>query len=106
MNKVQGVAATLRPTRARRRTATGRAGTRGRLGSFGEGQEAARTGGAADDAKTLAVEFDGARSEFKPWREVCAEMKRHGFPDWPLNTPASLPHFCEYAERAGLAPTG
>eukprot|EP00959_Pyramimonas_sp_CCMP1952_P381382 7991476-Pyramimonas_sp.AAC.1 len=33
-------------------------------------------------------------------------MSRHGFADWPLDTPPTGIHFCAHMERTGRVPSG
>lgn len=58
-----------------------------------------------DDARTLAVDYDGQGERQKPWRLGCREMKEVPFEDWPLEGPRTVLHLAKHMERHGKTPS-
>lgn len=54
---------------------------------------------AADDARTLTVDYDDQGERYKAWRDVCRECKEYGFPDWPHEGPQTTLHILKHMQK-------
>lgn len=58
----------------------------------------------AEDARTLAVEYDDQGERFKLWRDVCRECREYAYPDWPHEGPQSVLHLIKHMHKHGGSP--
>ena len=54
-----------------------------------------------DDARTLPVEYDEQGERYKPWRDVCKEVREYSYPDWVHEGPQSCLHLIKHMQKNG-----
>ena len=57
-----------------------------------------------DDARTLPVEYDEQGERYKPWRDVCKEVREYSYPDWVHEGPQSCLHLIKHMQKNGGSP--
>ena len=58
----------------------------------------------ADDARTLAVDFDEQGERFKEWRLVVAESREYSYRDWPWEGPLTVQYILKQTLKQGGNP--
>ncbi|CAE6957111.1 CACNA1H, partial [Symbiodinium sp. CCMP2456] len=58
----------------------------------------------AEDARTLAVDFDEHGERFKGWRQVVAESREYSYHDWPWEGPMTVLHTLKQTLKQGGNP--
>lgn len=103
------LAAALKADSGIGRSGAGPSGLRARL--LGDAAEEEVEGGrqgavaAGDDARTLAVDYDGQGERQKSWKQCCREMSEAPFEDWPLEGPRTVLHLAKHMDKHGKSPS-
>ena len=50
----------------------------------------------AEDARTLAVEYDDQGERFRSWRDATRKCQEYSYPDWPHDGPQTALHLMKY----------
>ena len=58
----------------------------------------------AEDARTLAVEYDDQGERFRSWRDATRECREYSYPDWPHDGPQTALHLMKYMHKNGGTP--
>lgn len=91
-----------------RREGTAGAPLRARLGggaSEGLNEAPQDVASSGEDARTLAVDYDGQGERHKPWKQFCKELGEVPFSDWPLEGPRTMLHLAKHMDKHGRTPT-